>query len=68
MAKIGVLEGLKSWYRQLWVEYLIGTPKTPYDVSIPGYLTSIGHLSCCRWPISEILGPKCVKMSQNGQN
>ena len=61
-------KGLKSWYRQLWVEYFIRTPKNPYNVSIPGYLTSIGHLRWCRWPISKILGPNGMKMSQNGKN
>ena len=65
MAQIRVSEGLKSRYTQLWAGYVIIASKTPYNASIPGYLTSIGHLKCCRWPISENLGPKCVKMSQN---
>jgi hypothetical protein len=65
-AKIKFSEGLKSWYRQLWAEYFIRNPKTPYIVSIPGYLTSICNLRGCRWPISEIFGPKSVKITQNG--
>ena len=68
MAKIKVSEGLKSWYCHLWAEYLIRKPKTPYNVSITGYLTLICHLRCCRWPISQILGPKDVKKLQNGPN
>ena len=66
--QVMVSEGLKSWYRQLWTEYFIRNPKTAYNVSIPGYLILIYHLMCCRWPISQILGPKGVKISQNGQN
>ena len=61
-------QGLKSQYHQLWVEYLIRNPKTPYNVSIPGYLTLICYLRYCRWTISQILGPKGVKISQNCQN
>ena len=68
MAKIKVSEGLKSWYYQLWADYLIRNTKTCYNVSIPGYLTLILHLGCYRWPISQILGPKVVKISQMGQN
>ena len=68
MAKIKVSEGLKSWYCHLRTEYLIRKPKTPYNVSITGYLTLICYLMCCRWPISQTLGPKCVKISKNGQN
>ena len=66
--QVMVLEGLTSWYRQLWTEYLIRNPKTAYNVSLPGYLTLICPLRCYRWPISQILGPKGVKISQNGQN
>ena len=61
-------QGLKSQYHQLWVEYFIRNPKTPYNVSIPGYLTLICYLRYCIWPISQILGPKSEKISQNGQN
>jgi len=61
-------QGLKSQYHQLWVEYLIRNPKTPYNVSIPGYLTLVCYLRYCRWTISQILGPKGVKISQNCQN
>ena len=61
-------QGLKSQYHQLWVEYFIRNPKTPYNVSIPGYLNLICHLRCCRCSNSQILGPKCVKISQNGLN
>ena len=68
MAQIKVSEGLKSWYHQLWAEYLFRNPKIPYNVSTPGYLALICNLRCCRWPISQILGPKGVKISQNGPN
>ena len=61
-------QGLKSQYQQLWVEYFIINPKTPYNVSIPGYLTIICYLRYCRLTIFQILGPKSVKISQNGQN
>ena len=61
-------QGLKSQYHQLWVEYFIIKPKTPYNVSIPGYLTLIWYLRYFRWTISQILGSKGVKISQNGQN
>ena len=67
MAKIMISEGLKSWYYKLWADYLIRNSKTPYNVSIPGYLALICHLRCCRWPISQILGPKGVKIAQNGK-
>ena len=66
--QINESEGLKSWYLQLWTEYLIRNPKTAYNVNLPGYLTLICHLRCYRWPISQILGPKAVEISQNGQN
>ena len=56
MAKIKLSETLKSRYRQLWADYLIRNPKTPYNVSLPGYLILICHLRSCRWPISQILG------------
>ena len=65
MAKIKVSEGL---IRQLWAEYLFRNPKIPYNVSTPGYLALICNLRCCRWPISQIFGPKDVKILQNGQN
>ena len=68
MAQIKISEGLKSWYPQLWTDYFIRNPKSPYNVSIPGYLNLICHLRCCRCPNSQILGPKCVKISQNGPN
>ena len=58
MTKIRVSKGLKSKYLQLWAEYSIRTPETPYILSINGLLTAIGHLRSCRWPISWILGPK----------
>ena len=54
MAKIKVSEGLKSQYRKLWAEYFIRNPKTPYNVSIPGYLILICHSSSCSWTISQI--------------
>ena len=61
-------DGLKSNYLQLWAEYSIKTPETPYRLSLNGALTAIGHFRCCRWPISWICYPKCEKMSQNDQN
>ena len=68
MAKIKASEGLKSWYCQFLAEYFIGNPKTAYNVSIPGYLTLTCDLMCCRWPISQIVGPKGLKILQIGQN
>ena len=68
MAKIKGSEGLKSWYCQLWVENFIRNPKTPYNVSIRGYLTLISYLRYCRLTISQIVGSKGVKISQNDQN
>ena len=68
MIKISVSGCVKSQYHQLWAEYSIRTNETPYNVSMTGYLTSIGNLRCCKWPISEIVGPAGVKMSQYGQN
>ena len=61
-------QGLISQYHQLWVEYLIRNPKTPYNVSMPGYLTLVGYLRYCRWTISQIVGSEGVKISQNVQN
>ena len=66
--KIKLSEGLKPWYCQLGANYLIRNPKTPYNVSIPYYLTLIYNLKFCRWTISQILAPKGVEISQNGQN
>ena len=43
-------------------------PKSPYNVSMVGYLTSICHIRYFRWPISEILGLTGVKIVQNGHN
>ena len=54
ITKIRVSNGLKSKYLQLWAEYSIITLETPYILSINGLLTVIGHLRCCRWPISWI--------------
>ena len=68
MAKIKLSEAIKTWNLQLSADYLIRNYKSPYNVSIPGYLALICHLRCCRWPISQILGPKGVKISQNDQN
>ena len=67
MAQIKLLEAIKTWYRQLWADYLIRNSKIPCNISIPGYLPLICHLRCCRWPISQILGLKGVKISQNGK-
>ena len=52
-------KGLKSKYLQLWAEWVQLEP--PYRLTINGLLTAIGHLRCCRWPISWILGPKGEK-------
>ena len=57
-AKIRVSKGLKSKYLQLCAEYSITTPETPYRLSKNGLITAIGHLRCCRWFISWILGSK----------
>ena len=59
MPKIRVSEGLKSKYLQLWAEYSITTPETPYRLSINGLLTSIGHLRCSRLNISEYSAHNC---------
>ena len=67
-SKIRVSKGLKSKYLQLWAEYSVRTPETPYRLSINGLLTDIGHLRCLIWPISWIYGPKGEKKSQNDQN
>ena len=56
-------QGLKSQYHQLWVDYFIINTKTPYNVSIPGYLTLICYLRYSRWTIHQILGSKGVKIS-----
>ena len=68
MAKIRVSEVLKWLYCQLWAEYYIRTPKTWYNASMVGYITSMCYMGLVRWPISEILGLKGVKISRNGQN
>ena len=63
-----LLEGLKSWYCQLWADYLIRNPKTPYNVSIPCYPILYIQFGELQWTSSQIVGLKVVNISQNGHN